>query len=195
MSWFSKSCFIYNLISSSPCRHKRQCCFCHWNLRSRQVDWLAQVNVSIRIGSAFHQQEQNYCNSQEQKYWLPPMKLFAKHWALCQNFINFPSSIPCENPIRWVLLIPWSFQVTGVVKNLPANSGHMRDSGSIYGSERAPGGGHGKSIQHSCLEIPRTEKPGGLQSIGSQRARRNWNDFSTNAFSPFYRWELLSWWG
>ena len=47
-----------------------------------------------------------------------------------------------------------------MVKNLEANAGDIRDSGSISGSERAPGGGHGKSLQHSCLEIPKTEKPG-----------------------------------
>ena len=31
-----------------------------------------------------------------------------------------------------------------VVKNLPANAGDIRDTGSIPGSGRFPGGGHGK---------------------------------------------------
>ena len=30
-------------------------------------------------------------------------------------------------------------------------------------------GGRGSPLQYSCLGIPRTEEPGGLQSIGSQR--------------------------
>ena len=30
-----------------------------------------------------------------------------------------------------------------VEKNLPANAGDLRDAGSIHGSERSPGGGHG----------------------------------------------------
>ena len=36
-----------------------------------------------------------------------------------------------------------------VVKNLPANAGHTGDAGSIPGSERSPGGGHGNSLQYS----------------------------------------------
>ena len=34
-----------------------------------------------------------------------------------------------------------------VVKNLPANEGDIRDEGSIPGSGRSPGGGHGNSLQ------------------------------------------------
>ena len=39
-----------------------------------------------------------------------------------------------------------------VVKNPPANAGDIRDVGSIPGSERFPGGGHGNPFQYSCLE-------------------------------------------
>ena len=69
-----------------------------------------------------------------------------------------------------------------MVKNPPANAGDVRDAGSIPGSRRSPGGGHGSPLQYSCLEegmathssilawrFPWTEEPGGLQSIGSQR--------------------------
>ena len=38
-----------------------------------------------------------------------------------------------------------------VVKNLPANVG---DVGSIPGSGRSSGGGHGNLLQYSCLENP-----------------------------------------
>ena len=41
-----------------------------------------------------------------------------------------------------------------VVKNLCANAGDKRDSGSIPGLGRSPGGGHGNPLQHSCLENP-----------------------------------------
>ena len=41
-----------------------------------------------------------------------------------------------------------------VVKNLPANAGDIRDSGSIPGSGRFPGEGHGNPLQYSCLENP-----------------------------------------
>ena len=36
-----------------------------------------------------------------------------------------------------------AFQVVLVVKNSPANAGHIRDSGLIPGSGRFPGRGHG----------------------------------------------------
>ena len=42
-------------------------------------------------------------------------------------------------------------QVLLVIKNLPANAGDM---GLIHGLGRAPGGGHGKPLQYSCLENP-----------------------------------------
>ena len=41
-----------------------------------------------------------------------------------------------------------------MVKNLPANTGNIRDVGSIPGSGRSPGGGYGNPLQHSCLENP-----------------------------------------
>jgi len=53
-------------------------------------------------------------------------------------------------------------------KNTACNAG---DLGSIPGSERSPGKGHGNPFQYSCLENPWTEKPGGLKSIGSHRVR------------------------
>ena len=36
----------------------------------------------------------------------------------------------------------------------PVNAGDARYSGSIPGSGRSPGGGHGNSLQYSCLENP-----------------------------------------
>ena len=39
-----------------------------------------------------------------------------------------------------------------VVKNLPANTGDIRNVGSIPGSGRSPGGGQGNPLQYSCLE-------------------------------------------
>ena len=39
-----------------------------------------------------------------------------------------------------------------VVKDPPASAGGIRDVGSIPGSGRSPGGGHGNPLQYSCLE-------------------------------------------
>ena len=41
-----------------------------------------------------------------------------------------------------------------MIKNPPANAGDKRDMGSVSGSGRSPGGGHGDPLQYSCLETP-----------------------------------------
>ena len=43
------------------------------------------------------------------------------------------------------------FPGRSAVKNLPTNVG---DVGSVPGSGRSPGGGHGNRLQYSCLENP-----------------------------------------
>ena len=48
----------------------------------------------------------------------------------------------------------WASQVVLVVKNPPANSSDVRDTGSIPGLGRSPGGGHHNPLQYSCLENP-----------------------------------------
>ena len=59
-----------------------------------------------------------------------------------------------------------------VVKNPPTNAG---DTGSIPGLGRSPG----ELATHSSIlpwEIPWTEEPGGLQSMGSQKNRTQLSD-------------------
>ena len=60
-----------------------------------------------------------------------------------------------------------------MVKNLPANAGHMRDGGLLPGLGRSPGGGHGNPPSVLAWRIPVTEEPRGLQSIRSQRVKHN----------------------
>ena len=43
-------------------------------------------------------------------------------------------------------------RVVPVVKNLPANAGDVRDTGSIPRSRSSPGGDYGNPLQYSCLE-------------------------------------------
>ena len=56
-----------------------------------------------------------------------------------------------------------------VVKNPLANAGDIREVGSISGSGRSLGGGHGNLSSILAWRIPWTEESGGLQSIGLQR--------------------------
>ena len=59
----------------------------------------------------------------------------------------------------------WSRRDPQMVKNPPANAGHIRDAGLIPGLGRSPGGGHGNPLQYSGLENPmrdpRHENPRG----------------------------------
>ena len=48
----------------------------------------------------------------------------------------------------------WASRVALVVKNPPASAGDIRDTGSIPGSGRSLGGGHGNPLLYSCLENP-----------------------------------------
>ena len=52
-----------------------------------------------------------------------------------------------------------------MLRNPPANAGGIRDSGSIPGSGRSPGGEHGEPFQYS---FPIAEEPRRLQFTGSQ---------------------------
>ena len=49
-------------------------------------------------------------------------------------------------------------QVALVIKNPPPSAGDARDTGSIPGSGRYFGRGHGNPLQYSCLENPMDRK-------------------------------------
>ena len=67
----------------------------------------------------------------------------------------------------------WASQVALVVKNQPANTGDIRDMSSIPGPGRSPGKVHDNLLLYFCLDIPWTEKPGRLWSIGLQGVEHN----------------------
>ena len=60
-----------------------------------------------------------------------------------------------------------------LLKNLSANAGDKRDTSLITGSGRSPGGGRGNALHILAWRTLWTEEPGGLQSIGFQRDRRD----------------------
>ena len=65
--------------------------------------------------------------------------------------------------------------VTGgsVGKDTVCKAGDARDQGSIPGLGRSPGEENGNLFQYSCLEIPWTEEPEGLQFMGLQTVGHN----------------------
>ena len=62
-----------------------------------------------------------------------------------------------------------------VVKNPPANAGDVRETGSVSGSERSPGGGSGNPLQYSYLENPMDRGAWqATKTMGSQRVGHSW---------------------
>ena len=62
-----------------------------------------------------------------------------------------------------------------MIKNLPVNAA---DAGSILGSGRSSGGGHGNHSIILAWKIPWTEEPDGLQPIRLQRVRHDGSDLA-----------------
>ena len=71
-----------------------------------------------------------------------------------------------ESIKRWFLQA--ASKMVLVVKNLPANVRDIRYVGSIPGSGRSSGGGHGNSLQYSCLENPMDRRDWWALVCGSQ---------------------------
>ena len=66
----------------------------------------------------------------------------------------------------------------------------MNGMGSTPGSGRSPGGGHGNPLQYSCLRIPCTEEPWGLQSIVSHRDGQDWNNLAVMHAQYLDSWSI-----
>ena len=82
--------------------------------------------------------------------------LFPTPWTVAPP-VSFVHGILQARILEWVAYVYvyvclWASQVVLMLKNPPANA---RDElGSIPRSGRSPGGGHGNSLQCSCLENP-----------------------------------------
>ena len=70
-------------------------------------------------------------------------------------------------------------QVVLVAKNPPANAGDAGDVGSIPGSGRSPGGGHGNPLQYSCLENSKDRGAWWAPVHGVAKSRRGLKRLST----------------
>ena len=97
--------------------------------------------------------------------------------------------ITCANRVKdgvrhtflsvYLIYMIGAFQVVLVVKNPPGNSGDIKDVVSIPESGRFP---WRRKWQPTPVflhgELPRTEEPGRLQSIGLQRIGHDWSDLA-----------------
>ena len=74
------------------------------------------------------------------------------------------------------MLGTWASLVVQLVKDPPASAGGVRQAGSTLGQEDPL---EKEMATHSSIlawEIPRTEEPGGLQFMGSQKSWTRLND-------------------
>ena len=92
------------------------------------------------------------------------------------------------NTLNTLSAVPFAFlgtsQAALMVKNLPANAGDARNSGSIPRLGRSPGVGNGNPLQYSCL----------LQSMGPQRVGHNWAIEYTHTHTHTCFLNITSYW-
>ena len=93
------------------------------------------------------------------------------------SYFLLPSRSHCQSQaLGWDCKRLWASQVASVVKKAPANAGDVRDAGTIPGSKRSPGGGHG-NLQYSCLGNPMGRGDGRV-AWGSKELEHDWSDLA-----------------
>ena len=88
---------------------------------------------------------------------------------------------------RRALDLNWNSQVAIVVKNLPADAGDGKDTGSIPRSGRSPEKDMATHSSVLAWRIPGTAGPGGLPSMGSHRVGHDWSDLAAADLSHGHR--------
>ena len=81
-----------------------------------------------------------------------------------------------------------SSKVALVVKNLLANARDMRDTGSIPGSGRSLGGGHGNPLQYSCPEKP-IDRGDWWATVYGVAKSQTWLKWLSMDAQGYLRWE------
>ena len=90
---------------------------------------------------------------------------------LCASVSETPMYL--SNTLAYGMTRNRASQVVRVVKNLPANTGDLRDAGLIPGLGRSPGGEHGNPLQYPCLENSIDRGAWQAAVLGSHRVGHN----------------------
>ena len=80
-----------------------------------------------------------------------------------------------------------------VIKNLPANAGATRNTGSIPASERCPGEGSGNPLQYSCLQnaMDRGACQATVHGVAeSNMTEETWHTSGNQKFS--FKWNVVT---
>ena len=84
---------------------------------------------------------------------IPPLRGYCGLQSLTSK-VPTKCSAPQCNTLLLDFACGTSSQVVLVIKNLLANTGDIRDVGSILWLGRSPGGGYGELLQYACLGNP-----------------------------------------
>ena len=114
-----------------------------------KVHGVAKSQTGLSNGTALNwMRNLRVCSSQNEKAIGTDWSSFILIWPDLKLSIK-TQSVP-DSQIWGLLQFAWASRMVLGVNNLPA--GDVRDVGSIPGSGRSPGGGHGNPLQYSCLE-------------------------------------------
>ena len=126
-------------------------------------------------------------------FFLGSWVLYHWHHVGSSVFSHNPYNIPLTESNQVQLLVVYSegsetkkiewtcsraSQVELKVKNLPANAGDLRDTGSIPGSGRSWRRAWQPTAVFLPGESPQTEEFGKLQFMGLQKVRHDWSDLA-----------------
>ena len=133
---------------------------------------MASLNLNLTTGSSYRRINNATLQVGEIAGWRGKEinTLFQRHfcqgkkvnWKVLARYVF--------GDISWIQVMKGFYYQGGA----SASAGDAGDTGSITGSGRSPGGGHGNALQWIlACRIPWTEEPGGLQSMGLQRVGHN----------------------
>ena len=114
----------------------------------------------------------------DREAWHAAVHGAAKSWTWLSNWTEL--NWLCYG-VSWVAL---------GVKNLPANAGDIRDTGSVPGLGRFPGGGHSNLLQYSCLENPTDRGACQVTVHGVAKGRTRLKQLSTHALILCYIFKM-----
>ena len=127
----------------------------------------------------------------KKQHWSSAFKLITpSQLQVSDQWVSVPffHFIKCLNPSRPPLGLPWCSDS----KESTCNAG---EPGWIPGSGRSPPPPEESMATHSSIlawEIPWTEESGGLQSMGSQRVRHDWETNTSTTTGHHYVYKLDS---
>ena len=103
--------------------------------------------------------------------WIFCRYLLGSFGLECTLFPTFPSWFPI-----YITYHCWKHntEVPTSGKEPACNAGDTRDEGFIPGSGRSPGGRHGNSLQHSCLQNPTSRRAWWASVHGVTKIGHDW---------------------